>query len=127
MNHFLKAAYDAGAQQAMVDMGLVKQAEGDAAKALGYIPIVNNLAPIAAAAQAPDGRGWSRAGHSLASGTVGALGGSLVGGGLGLAAGGGPWGRLIRSAGGVLGGGLGISKGIDMSREGDSLLQKMTR
>jgi hypothetical protein len=76
MNHFLKAAYDAGAQQAMVDMGLVKEAAGWKTRALDAV----------------GGAGSGLIGAALGNATAGNLGrdgteGLLAGAGMGALAG----------------------------------------
>jgi hypothetical protein len=69
MNHFLKAAYDAGARQAMADMGLVKEA---------FIPHALIGAGLGAAA----GGEGNRLAGGLAGGLAGTAGGVVAGRGL---------------------------------------------
>jgi len=124
MNPFLKQAYDVGAQQALIDAGVVK-----AAADIDSTDVGNALlgGPLLAAFNAPEGRGLSRWGHMTGGGLLGGAAGGLGAGALGGLAGGGRGAMLAGLLGAGLGGTYGAAKGSAISREGDSAWQKLTR
>ena len=148
MNPHLKLAYDHGVQKALEDAGLTKAAgENDTlTKILGAVPVYGPaLASLSGAALSPDGRGSSRgmfgAGGSALGQVGGVVGGGLAGGLVGmplaLIARVASKGRIrpedvvahtagIGGAGGLFYGGYkGTGAGLEESRRGDTLLEKL--
>jgi hypothetical protein len=76
--------------------------------------------PLATAVASPEGRGWSRFGHTLGGGAGGGLAGMALGSALGLS----PNAlNLLRGAGGLAGG----VQGYRMSRDADPMYMKALR
>ena len=121
MNPMLKVAYDYGCQKCLADLGLTKKAvlgdEWDEAGLVGE--------------NVPEGRLGSRLGHSLAGSALGMLGGGAAGVGANALLAALSKGELhIPHAllGGAVGGSLyGGYEGREISRDNDSLMQKIRR
>jgi len=107
MNHHLKQAYTLGAQKALRDFGITKEAED----------------------MVPEGRGLSRFGHTALGALVGAIPGlayAAIRGGSGRH----PLALSTRVAAPIislLGAGSGALTGWDLSRQGDSVLDRLRR
>ncbi len=131
---YLNQAYNAGAQQALLDSG-IKVASSDVTWGDYFKSQV-----AGGGATAPEGRELSRFGHTLGGGIIGAgaggIGGMGIGGTLGAllgrggtratALGGMLGGAMLGGAlGGTAGGAYGGAKGHAISRDNDSFLQKL--
>ena len=75
-SHRVKRAFSTADENAAIEF-----ASGDLASMISGVPL---LGPMFSAAQAPEGRGTSRFFHTLGGGTLGGIGGGLIGGRLGL-------------------------------------------
>ena len=117
MNSFQKLAYELNRSAQL--QKTAKESEGMDPTTLAVLtgltyPVGGGLImPIADAATAPEGRGLSRFGHAFGGGILGAMGGGLAAGTLGV--------RTIPGvlAAGALGTGLGTYYGAKASREND--------
>ena len=75
----LQRAYQAGAQKALVDAGLVKEAFNPPWNEPGSEMWPALLGPVGGAIAAPEGKGWRGAGGALGGGLLGAMTGEGAG------------------------------------------------